>query len=94
MQHDHVLKKLNFDQSPGSGVWGGGGGGGGSAGNHVAAFVILFNLYATRPCSEKVEFRPTDPISRVGGGVCGQNICYDVAAFLILFHLICNMTMF
>ena len=41
MQHDHVLKKVNFDQSPGFGV--GGGGGGGSEGNHVAAFVILFN---------------------------------------------------
>ena len=29
-----------------------------------------------------------------GGGVCGQNICYQVAAFLIPFNLICNMTMF
>ena len=28
------------------------------------------------------------------GGVCGQNICYHGAAFLILFNLICNKTMF
>ena len=28
------------------------------------------------------------------GGVCGQNICYNVAAFLIPFNLICNMTVF
>ena len=53
--------------------------------------------YATWPCSEKVEFWPTDPIPRVVGvplsGVCGQNICYYVAAFMILFNLICKMTM-
>ena len=29
-----------------------------------------------------------------GGGVCGQNIFYHVAALVILFNLICNMTMF
>ena len=27
-------------------------------------------------------------------GVCGQNICYHIAAFEIPFNLICNMTMF
>ena len=43
MQHDHVLKKLNFD--------------------------LL-------------------------RGVCGQNICCHVDAFMIIFNLICNMTMF
>ena len=52
MQHDHVLKKLNFDlltPSPESGcvcVWGGGGGG--SAGKIFATMLlyyrILFNL--------------------------------------------------
>ena len=44
----------------------------------------------------KKSFLPSDPILRVGGrgvGVSGQNICYHVAAFLFLFHLICNMTM-
>ena len=30
----------------------------------------------------------------LGVGVCGQNICYHAAAFVILFNLICNMTMF
>ena len=29
-----------------------------------------------------------------GGGVCWQNICYHVAAFVIPFNLICNMTIF
>ena len=47
--------------------------------------------YATWHCTEKVELWPLDP--RVRGGVCGQNIGYHVAAFLILFNLICNMTM-
>ena len=27
-------------------------------------------------------------------GVCAQNICYHVAAFVIFFNLICNMSMF
>ena len=63
MQHDHVLKKLNYDlltPSPGSGGGGGGGGGGG------------------RGCR----------------AVYGQNICYHSAAFVILFYLICNLTVF
>ena len=55
MQHDHILKKLNFDLlTPIPMIEGGGG----------------------------------------AGGVCGQSICYYVAAFTILFNLICNMTMF
>ena len=29
-----------------------------------------------------------------GGGVCGQRICYHVAAFVILFNLISNVAMF
>ena len=52
MQHDHILKKMNFDlltPSPGSGGGGGGVGGVmGVCGQHicyyVAAFLILFNL--------------------------------------------------
>ena len=49
MQHEHVLKKLNFD--------------------------LL-----------------TPPLgSGIGGGLCGQNICYHVAAFVILFNLIFNI---
>ena len=30
----------------------------------------------------------------VGKGICEQSICYHVAAFMILFNVICNMTMF
>ena len=49
MQHDHVLKKFNFE--------------------------LL-----------------THPQWQGGGG--GQNICFYVAAYVIIFNLICNMTMF
>ena len=48
MQHDHVLKKLNFDLILGGGGGGGGGGGMGICGqniyNHSSAFVIRFYL--------------------------------------------------
>ena len=83
-------KKLNFDlltPSPGSGV---------SVGKIFATMLLhsWFSLiwYATTPCSEKVLFWPTDSIPRVGS-VCGQNICYHVSVFVILFNLICNLTM-
>ena len=42
---------------------------------------------------KKVEFWPFEPTHRVVRGVCGQNICYHVAAFAIPINLICNMTM-
>ena len=40
-----------------------------------------------------------DPLALTTGssgwvGVCRQNICYHVAAFVIPFNLICNMAMF
>ena len=48
MQHDHVLKKLNFDRLTPRVRVGGGGGGGVYAGKIFATmllhFVILFNL--------------------------------------------------
>ena len=44
--------------------------------------------YAAWLCSEKVNFDPWAG----GGGVYGQNICYHVAACVIPFSLICNMT--
>ena len=61
--------------------------------------------YATGPCSEKkmnCDLLTPSPGSGVCGGggggggvgVCGQNICYHIAAFVILFNLICNMTVF
>ena len=59
---------------------------------HAAAFSDSL-WYATWPCSKKVEFWPNDPIPRVGC-VCEQNISYHVAAFVILFNLIYNMTVF
>ena len=90
MQHDHILKKLNFDlltPSPGSGI---------SVGKIFATMLLhsWFSLiwYATTPCSEKNLFWPTDSIPRVGS-VCRQNICYHVSVFVILFNLICNLTM-
>ena len=58
---------------------------------HVAAFTF-FLWYATWQCSEKsliLTFWPPGP-----WGVYGGNICYHVAAFVIPFKLICNVTMF
>ena len=72
-----------FTLSPGSG-----GGGGGVSGQNICYHVAAF------------QFWPFDPIPGDGGdegggvGVCGHNISYHVAAFVILFNLICNMTMF
>ena len=57
MQHDHVLKKLNFDlltPTPGSGGWVGV-----CEQNicyHAAAFVIPFNLICNMSGSDKVDF--------------------------------------
>ena len=89
MQQDHVQKKLNFDLlTPGSGC-----------------LLAKYLLWCCCICDslksdmqhdhilKKVEFWPIDPIPRVRG-ICGQNICYHVAAFVILFNLICNNTMF
>ena len=55
--------------------------------------------YATWPCSEKVEFWPIDPIPMFfwggGGGGSAGKICWNhVAAIMIPFNLICNMTLF
>ena len=55
---------------------------------------LQFPLNAAWSCSEKLIFQPFDPQGRGGGGICGGNICYHVAAFVIPFNLICNMTMF
>ena len=53
----------------------------------------LLIYYATWPCPEKVEFWPIDRYPRVGGGELRTNSCYHVAAIVIPFNLICNMTM-
>ena len=73
------------------------GGGKGGALRAIMWLHSLFSLncYVTWPCSEKVEFWPFDPIPRdTGRGVCGQHICYNDAAYLIPFNLMCNMAMF
>ena len=49
--------------------------------------------YATWLLSEKYIVWPFDPPPGQGC-VCGQNICYQVAASVDSFNLICNMTIF
>ena len=103
MQHDHVLKSWIFTFWPhpqGGGLWVRGVG---SADKIFATLLLrfLFHLiwYATWPCSEKLNFYLLTPppgwgVVSEGSGVCRQNICYPVAAFLFPFNLICNLTMF
>ena len=51
--------------------------------------------YATlRPCSEKVELWPRPQLCVWGGGGLRAKYLFHVAAFVIPFNLICNMTMF
>ena len=73
------------------------GSGEGSAGKIFATVMmpLWFPLiwYATWLCFEQVEIWPFDPrVKREWGRICGQNICYHVDAFLILYNLICNKT--
>ena len=82
---------------------GGGGGGGGGEGGLQAKLLrpcccirdsLKFDMQHDIFLKKKKIF---DPRGSGGGGwvgVCGQNICYLVAAFVTLFNLICNMTMF
>ena len=77
--------------------WPKGRGGGGVCGEIFATMLLhsWFPLiwYATWPCSEKVEFWPIDLTPWVGSGGCRQNVRYHVAAFPVLYNLICKMTM-
>ena len=90
MQYDHVLKKMNFDPVARVGVG-------------------LQEIYLRPRCCildslsfdlqhytilKKLNFDLLTPSSESCWGVCRQNICFHVAAFSILFNLICNMTMF
>ena len=123
MQHDHVLKNLNFDLLiPHTRVLQVGGLRAkyllpcccihvslqfDMQHDHVLAFDILTGPPALGeggdlranyllPCCCNSWFHsisPIDPIPRVlGERFCEQNICCHVAAFVILFNLICTMT--
>ena len=87
MQHDHVLKKLNFDLLRGEG---------GCKQNicyHVAAFAIPFNFMQHDHVLQKVKFDLLTLGLGEGGG-CGLNTCCHVTALVIAFNSICNKTMF
>ena len=51
----------------------------------VCASMVLYAI---------LTFRTLGSGGGVGCGVCGLNICYHVAAFVVPSNLICNMTMF
>ena len=94
-------EKLKFGPPPR--VSGGGGGGGGSAGKIFATMLLHASFPLNLICNISIFWKSwiLTPIPRVRGGggggggrVCGQNICYHVAACVISFILICNMTIF
>ena len=91
MQHDYVLKKLNLDLLPNPRV------GGLRPKYLLPCCCILDSLHFDMQHDHVLKILPTDPILSVGGGggggLCEQNIYYQVAAFVIIFNLICNMTM-
>ena len=93
MQHDNVLKKLNFElftpRVRERGV---------CRQNicyHVATFCdsILFDMQHDHVL-KKLDFDLLNPSpgSRVCW-VCGHNICYHVTTLVVLLNLICNLTM-
>ena len=61
---------------------------------HPCTMDTFLVWYATWPCSEKVEVSPFDPTPGSWGWCLRANICYHVAAFVIPFNSICNMTIF
>ena len=81
--------KLPFNPTPGVA---------GECNDSIFAFMLLWAQlpliwYVTWLLSERysLTFWP-HPLGR--GCVCGQNICYHVAASVVSFNLICNMTTF
>ena len=103
MQHDHVLKKLNFDlmtSSPGSRGrgWGGGWMRGRSTGKIFATKLLHswfpLNLICNITLFWKSWVLTFSPHGQRVRGVFGKTICYHVAAFVIPFDWICNMSMF
>ena len=91
MQHEHEKSWiLTFDPTTKVGGWG-------SAGKIFATrlrnpwFYLIW--CATWQCSEKWTLTFWSHPQGQVGSVCGQNVCYHVAAFVIPFNLNCNMTM-
>ena len=87
MQHDHVLKKVNFDLLREE-----------SAGKIFATmllhlwFFLIWYAHMTMFWKRVLTFWPHP--QGLGGGLCSQNICYQVSAFVIPFNYVCKMTMF
>ena len=65
--------------------------------NELSQSVVCFYVYV---CEQNIATMLLHVDQTLGSGVgvwwgvCSQNICYNVAAFVIPFNLICNMTMF
>ena len=101
IQHVHVLKKMNFDQlTPSSRLGWGVGGLRGLQAKYLLPCCCIpdsINLICNMTMFWKscnLTFSPYPQGQEGGGGgVCGQNVCYHVAAFVIPFNLIFNMTM-
>ena len=105
MQHDHILKELNFDTTPPGSEEG-------TASKIFAPTCCICDsiLFDMQYVSEKKWIWPFATmliynmtmfwkiwhlISPPGsGGVCVQTICYHFAAWIIPLHLTCNMTIF
>ena len=102
MQHDNVLKKLNFEllNSPQ------GRGDGGMRAKHLLPYACCCICYSIKfdmqhdHVLKRLNFDVLTPGSGVagvcvwGGGGLRQNTCYNVAACVICLNLISNMTMF
>ena len=90
MQYDHVPEKMNIDPLRG------GGGGGGLRAKYLLPCCCIGDSLGMQHghVLKNLYFNLLTPKAREWGGVCGGNICYHVAAFVIPFNLICNMKMF
>ena len=83
-------KKWPFDPTPGVV---------GVCNDIIFAFMVLCSQFPYNLICNMTTFRKrysltfwANPLGR--GCVCGQNICYHVAASVVSFNLICNMTTF
>ena len=80
MQHDHVLAFDILTGPPALGEWG------------ICGQNICYHVAAIR---DSIQFDLLTPsLGFLGERFCEQNMCCHVAAFVILFNLICTMTIF